>query len=110
MNDLREQVNADLTAARPARQAGGDGVSVVQPATAVTSTWRAYLYVRANPADWTDETWLHRSGCRRYLTVERHTVTNEVRGVREASRPGGPSGVHPRAGEPPAADRAGGPA
>jgi heterotetrameric sarcosine oxidase delta subunit len=80
------------------------------PATADPSTWRAYLYVRANPAGWTDETWLHRSGCRRYLTVERHTVTNEVRGVREASRPGGPSGVHPRAGEPPGADRAGGPA
>ena len=59
MNDLREQCNADLTAARRARRAGdlseawrpledlpgrlecirtgGDGVSVVQPATAVAS-------------------------------------------------------------------------
>jgi sarcosine oxidase, subunit delta len=25
------------------------------------------------------EDWYHGSGCRRYFTVERHTVTNEVR-------------------------------
>lgn len=44
--------------------------------------WRAYLYLKGNPAGWTTETWLHRAGCRQFLTVERHTVTNEVRSVR----------------------------
>lgn len=55
------------------------------PATATPQRWRAYLYLRENPAGWVDETWLHRAGCRRYLVVERHTVTNEVRRVREAA-------------------------
>lgn len=56
--------------------------------------WRAYLYLRDNPAGWVDETWLHRSGCRRYLVVERHTVTNEVRSVREAVARAGGTAVH----------------
>ena len=41
--------------------------------------WRAYLYTRRNPAGWTTESWFHRSGCRKLLVAERHTVTNEVR-------------------------------
>ena len=49
--------------------------------------WRSYLYLRDNPAGWTTETWLHRAGCRRYLVVERHTATNEIRAARNA-RPG----------------------
>ena len=44
--------------------------------------WRAFLYVRANPAGWTTETWFHRAGCRQHFVVERHTVTNEVRSSR----------------------------
>ena len=44
--------------------------------------WRTFLYVRANPAGWTTETWFHRAGCRQHLVVERHTVTNEVRASR----------------------------
>jgi heterotetrameric sarcosine oxidase delta subunit len=55
------------------------------PNTATPQEWRAYLYLRDNPAGWVSETWLHRAGCRRYLVVERHTVTNEVRAVREAA-------------------------
>jgi heterotetrameric sarcosine oxidase delta subunit len=47
--------------------------------------WRAYLYLRANPAGWTVERWFHRDGCRKFLVVERHTVTNEVRAARPAS-------------------------
>jgi len=41
--------------------------------------WRSYLYLRSNPAGWVTEGWYHRAGCRRYLTVERDTLTNEVR-------------------------------
>ncbi len=49
------------------------------PNAAAAGEWRAFLYVRANPAGWTSETWFHRAGCRRHFVVERHTVTNEVR-------------------------------
>ena len=44
--------------------------------------WRTFLYTRANPAGWMTETWYHRAGCRQHFTVERHTVTNEVRNSR----------------------------
>lgn len=54
------------------------------PRSAAPAEWRGYLYDRRNVAGWTTETWYHVSGCRAFLTVERHTVTNEVRPVRSA--------------------------
>lgn len=56
----------------PAVTDGTDG-------TEAKASWRDYLYLRHNPADWLTEMWYCRSGCRRYFTVERHTVTNEFR-------------------------------
>jgi heterotetrameric sarcosine oxidase delta subunit len=49
------------------------------PATAAPAQWRAYLYLRANTRGWVTETWYHRMGCRRFITVQRHTETNETR-------------------------------
>ncbi|CAN5686757.1 sarcosine oxidase subunit delta [soil metagenome] len=46
--------------------------------------WRRYLYIRRNPAGWTSESWYHVAGCRRYLTVERNTFSNEVRAEENA--------------------------
>lgn len=40
--------------------------------------WRRYLYTRENRAGWQTERWFHVSGCRRFLDIERHTVTNEI--------------------------------
>jgi sarcosine oxidase, subunit delta len=54
------------------------------PGSATPAQWRGYLYLRANPCGWTRETWYHRAGCRRYITVERHTETNEVRSATPA--------------------------
>ncbi len=54
------------------------------PHATTPEKWRAYLYLHANPAGWTTERWYHRMGCRRYLTVERDTVTNEVRSASDA--------------------------
>ncbi|MCA1693752.1 MAG: sarcosine oxidase subunit delta [Actinobacteria bacterium] len=51
------------------------------PRAATPEQWRTYLYVNDNRADWTRETWYHRLGCRRYIAVERHTLTNEIRPV-----------------------------
>ncbi len=49
------------------------------PASATRERWRAYLYLRDNPFGWVRETWYHRMGCERWLVVERHTGTGEVR-------------------------------
>lgn len=45
------------------------------------ATWRAYLYTRDNVAGWQSERWFHTSGCRRFLTIERNTETNEIRKI-----------------------------
>lgn len=42
------------------------------------STWRRYLYMKDNVSGWQTERWFHVSGCRRFLDIERHTVTNEI--------------------------------
>jgi sarcosine oxidase, subunit delta len=60
----------------------GEAVARPDPGTADPAQWREYLYVRSNQRDWTSETWYHRAGCRRYIRVERHTETNEVRASR----------------------------
>ncbi|MGI8701174.1 MAG: sarcosine oxidase subunit delta [Nocardioidaceae bacterium] len=54
------------------------------PRAATPEQWRAYLYQRVNIAGWTNERWYHRMGCRRFLTVERDTITNEIRSVLDA--------------------------
>lgn len=48
------------------------------PAGTGPQRWRSYLYLRANAAGRVTESWYHRAGCRRYLSVERDTVTNEL--------------------------------
>jgi len=54
------------------------------PTSASPDVWRHYLYGSGNPAGWVTERWYHRAGCRRFLVVERHTVTNTIRVVRPA--------------------------
>jgi heterotetrameric sarcosine oxidase delta subunit len=49
--------------------------------TTTRHEWRAYLYERDNVAGWTAESWYHVQGCRRFVAVERHTVTNQVRSI-----------------------------
>lgn len=65
------------------------GESKARPpvATATAEAWRAYLYDHDNPEGWVREGWYHRAGCRRFLRVERHTQTNEIRSVEPAGRP-----------------------
>ncbi|MCP3974542.1 MAG: sarcosine oxidase subunit delta [bacterium] len=52
------------------------------PASTTPLEWRRYLYEEDNLAGWVEERWKHRSGCRAYLIIERHTATNEIRAVR----------------------------
>ena len=45
--------------------------------------WRSYLYMRNNVAGPVIERWFHVSGCRRFLSVERDTISNEIGSVRD---------------------------
>ncbi|NND13360.1 MAG: sarcosine oxidase subunit delta [Acidimicrobiia bacterium] len=38
-----------------------------------------FAFMKTNRRGWTTERWFHLFGCRRWLTVERNTVTNQVR-------------------------------
>ena len=58
---------------------GGESHARPDPNTASPSEWRAYLYLRDNPAGWLRENWYCASGCRRWFSVERNTATNEFR-------------------------------
>jgi heterotetrameric sarcosine oxidase delta subunit len=55
------------------------------PNAASQTQWRVYLFDKRNPAGWTIEKWYHGLGCRRFLYVERHTVTNEIRACTPAA-------------------------
>jgi len=57
----------------------GEMTTRPDPRTTTPEQWRDYLYVRDNLADWTIETWYHGAGCRQFMTLERHTVTNDFR-------------------------------
>lgn len=58
------------------------------PTTTDQAEWRRYLYEKSNPAGWQTERWFHTAGCRRFLIVERNTMTNEIRAVRGANSEG----------------------
>jgi len=68
---------------------GGEARPGVEAAVPTPGQWRGYLYLRRNPAGWATEHWYHRYGCRRWLTVQRHTVTNEIRSVEDTAGAGG---------------------
>ena len=40
--------------------------------------WGRYLFVRDNPSGEFTERWSHSAGCRRWFTIRRNTVTNEL--------------------------------
>jgi heterotetrameric sarcosine oxidase delta subunit len=68
----------------------GESRNRPDPRTVTPKQWRAYLYEKDNVAGWTTETWYHALGCRRFVSVERNTLTNETS---PADAPAGP--VHP---------------
>lgn len=53
-------------------------------ATALRAKFHDYVYLRENVAGFMKENWYHGGGCRSWLTVERHTVTHEIRKVQAA--------------------------
>ncbi|AXA45044.1 sarcosine oxidase subunit delta [Rhizobium leguminosarum] len=65
-------IRGDAGLIRPAPDAGAEA-------------WFDYVYLRDNPRGRHSEYWHHSSGCRRWLIVERDTVTHAVNGVRDAA-------------------------
>ena len=66
-------------------QIKGDA-SLVRPDPAASDrAWYEYMFLRDNPMGRHREEWQHVSGCRRWLVVERDTVTHEVYSVEDAA-------------------------
>ena len=63
----------------------GDASKSRPSADADLEAFNAYVYERDNPKGWHLEWWLHVGGCRKLLTVLRHTLTHEIRWVGGAS-------------------------
>jgi len=65
---------------------GGDA-TVVRPAPddRDVSAWYRYVYIRPNPKGAHREYWQHVLGCRRWLIVDRDTVTHAISRVVEAA-------------------------
>lgn len=63
----------------------GDG-TIVRPAPdASDEDWLRYMFTRDNPMGRHSELWHHASGCRRWLVVERDTLSHEVFAVSDAA-------------------------
>ena len=45
--------------------------------------WTAFLFLRDNPRGSHREHWFHRYGCRRWLTIERDTLTHRIVGAED---------------------------
>jgi sarcosine oxidase subunit delta len=60
--------------ADPRRPANPDALSDAE--------WADYVYMRANTKGRVTERWMHVKGCRRWLLVERDTVTHAITGAR----------------------------
>jgi heterotetrameric sarcosine oxidase delta subunit len=65
----------------------GEVVARPDPRVATPEQWRAYLYLRDNPAGPVRERWLHRAGCRRFFDAVRDTTDNTVLETVALSRP-----------------------
>ena len=64
-------IKGDASLVRPSPDAGAEA-------------WHAYTHLRENPRGLHREYWHHSSGCRRWLVVERHTVSHAVGSVIDA--------------------------
>lgn len=62
----------------------GPHVPRPNPAACSDEQWTNYLYYRDNPRGVVCEHWFHAFGCRQWISVERHTVTNAIVSVAPA--------------------------
>jgi heterotetrameric sarcosine oxidase delta subunit len=63
------------------------------PATASDEEWARFLFFRGNPKGSFAERWWHAAGCRRWLKVERDTITNAITSAGPIGRAAGLAGA-----------------
>ena len=56
------------------------------PSALSDDQWNDYIYNRTNPKGPNRERWWHVRGCRRWIVVERNTVTHEITGAEVPTR------------------------
>ena len=59
----------------------GDATVRRPPPDAGETAFHDYVYLRENPRGPHRELWHHTGGCRRFLRVERNTLTHEITGT-----------------------------
>ncbi len=60
---------------------GGDAtLRRPDPESGSAAAWFDYVYLRDNPRGPHRELWHHERGCRRWIVVERDTMTHEIAG------------------------------
>ena len=47
------------------------------------AAWVDYVFNHTNPKGWSRERWWHARGCRRWIEIERNTLTHEIRAVED---------------------------
>jgi heterotetrameric sarcosine oxidase delta subunit len=69
---------------------GGDATILrpTHPQELSDKDWTDFVYIRTNPKGAHREFWFHRFGCRRWLTVERDTVTHKIGAIRLSAASG----------------------
>jgi sarcosine oxidase subunit delta len=63
----------------------GDAGIIRPAADASDKEWTDYVFIRQNPVGRHSELWHHASGCRRWLMVERDTISHQVHSVSDAA-------------------------
>ena len=72
---------------RPKEEFTIHGAAVERPLPGASpAAWFDYVYLRDNPRGDHREYWHHTSGCRRWLVVERNTMTHAVLEVEDAAQ------------------------
>ena len=64
----------------------GDATRMRPSPQAPAEVWHKFVFIRDNPKGRHREFWHHVLGCRRWLVVERDTLTHEVYGVTDAQQ------------------------
>ena len=67
---------------------GGDATLVAPQGEITVEAIADYIFLRDNPRGWHKEFWTHRYGCSRWIIVERHTVTHQIKSVSLATASG----------------------
>lgn len=64
----------------------GDRVRPADPGALDDAAWADFVHNRTNPEGPGVELWYHAAGCRRWIRIERDTLSHKITGARDATR------------------------